>query len=97
MDAIADRVIDHARSGRTTFPVEPVTHRRRDRTAMMAVARNRSSVRSPGIARDCAVATANARRRPTTASAELARWFIRLGRESPRRTGCERTREEITN
>ena len=96
MDAIADRVIDHARSGRTTVTVEPTTRSRRDRTTVMAVARNRSSVRSPGISRDCAVATANARSRPKTASAEPARSIIRLQRESPNRAGWEKTRDEVT-
>jgi hypothetical protein len=77
MGADADRVIDHACSGRTTTFV-PTARSRRDSATTTEAARNRSSVRSPGFPRDCAVASANARSRPTTASAELARWIIRL-------------------
>jgi hypothetical protein len=96
MNAEAGRVIDHARSGRTDGTADPAARCRRDRTTVMTVARNRSSVRSPGISRDCAVATANARSRPKTASAEPACSIIRLQRESPNRAGWEKIRDGVT-
>jgi len=96
MGAVAGRVIDHARSGRTAISVSPTARSRRDRATKTEAARNRSSVRSPGTPRDCAVATTSARSRPTTASAGPARWVIRPQPESPSRAGWERTRKEVT-
>jgi hypothetical protein len=97
MGADAGRGIDHARSGHADDKVSPAARSRRDRATMTEAARNRSSVRSPGATRDCAVTTARARIRPTTASAEPARTIIRPRPESPSHARWERTREEITD
>jgi hypothetical protein len=97
MGADTRRGIDHAHSGHADVMVSPAARSRRDRVTMTEAARNRSSVRSPGTTRDCAVATAYAPSRPTTASAEPARTIIRPRRESPSHAGWERTGEEITD
>jgi hypothetical protein len=95
--ADADRGIDHAHSGHAADMVSPAARSRRDRATMAEAARNRSSVRSPGVTRDCAVATAYARSQPTTASAEPARTIIRPRHESPSHAGWERTGEGVTD